>query len=259
MGEVIIKVKDVDGGVVGAPLWITTFVDMISLLVTFFILLLTFSSMRDHDAFSYPKSLIGTAGISESKGTSDMVAPNNDIMQAYDLTRGGRQSHARSATDLAENIEDMGQSLTNEHLEIDLRQAASGLRIVFPERAGFAPGSAWVNAPLRKALGEMGRTLQHYPHTVLIEGFTDGAFTSSAEYPDATALSLARATAAAKVIAEESELPLALVQVAGMGTSNPRSSGEDSALERRIDRRVEVVVVAMENGRAKLYEQEVAR
>lgn len=259
MGEVIIKVKDVDGGLNGAPLWITTFVDMISLLVTFFILLLTFSSMRDDDEFGYPRNLIGTAGVLEGQGKSDMVAPNDDIMQAYDLLKGGRQSHARSAADLPESIEDMGQNLTDEHLEIDLRQASSGLRIVFPERAGFAPGSAWINAPLRKALGEMGRTLEYYPHTVLIEGFTDGAFQSSADYPTAFDLSLARAAAAAKVMSEESGLPPALVQVAGLGSERPRSSGEDSALERRIDRRVEVIVVAMERGRAQLYEAEVAR
>ena len=36
-----------DPGVEGAPEWITTFVDMISLLVTFFILLYTFSSIEE--------------------------------------------------------------------------------------------------------------------------------------------------------------------------------------------------------------------
>ena len=39
----IIKIKEVNDGVDGAPPWITTFVDMVSLLVTFFILLYTFS------------------------------------------------------------------------------------------------------------------------------------------------------------------------------------------------------------------------
>ena len=124
MGQkVIVKVKDVDGGLEGAPLWITTFVDMTSLLVTFFILLFTFSSIREFDAFSYPKSLVGSTGIWDDEGATDMVAPNNDIMQAYDVLRGARQPHARPASELSENIEEMGQKLTEDHVEIDLRRA----------------------------------------------------------------------------------------------------------------------------------------
>ncbi len=260
MGEkVIVKVKDVDGGLEGAPLWITTFVDMTSLLVTFFILLFTFSSIRDYDAFSYPKNLIGTRGIADSAGLTDLVAPNDDIMQAYDLSRGARAPHARPADELPENIEEMGQKLTNEHVEIDLRRAQNGLRIVFPPRAGFSPGSAFVNAPLRAALRELGRTMEHYPYVVLLEGYTDNAFTPTPSYPTAEDLSLARATAAAQVLIEESNLDPALIQVAGRGTARPRSTGDGSALDRRLDRRVEAVIIAMERNRAKLYEAEVSR
>lgn len=260
MGQkVIVKVKDVDGGLEGAPLWITTFVDMTSLLVTFFILLFTFSSIREFDAFSYPKSLVGSTGIWDDEGATDMVAPNNDIMQAYDILRGARQPHARPASELSENIEEMGQKLTEDHVEIDLRRAENGLRIVFPERAGFSPGSAYVNASLRQSLRELGGTMQHYPYVVLLEGFTDDAFVPTPDHPDAESLSLARAVAAAAVLQEESDLPAALIQVAGRGATNLRSEEPDSALSRRADRRVEAVLVAMERSRAKSYDAEVGR
>ena len=260
MGEkVIIKVKDVDGGLEGAPLWITTFVDMTSLLVTFFILLFTFSSISEFESFSYPKSLLGLSGTWDTAPEKDMVAPDDDIMQAYDLLRGGRTPHARPADQLYENLEEMGQKLTEDHVEVDLRHAANGLRVMFPERAAFAPGSTFVSAPLRTALRELGSTMEHYPHVVLLEGFTDDAFTPSPAYPTAEDLSLARAAAAATVLTEESERPSALIQVAGRGTANPRSSGADSAIERRADRRVEAVIIAMERTRAHLYEAEVAR
>ena len=260
MGEkVIVKVKDVDGGLEGAPLWITTFVDMTSLLVTFFILLFTFSSISEFEKFSYPRSLLGLSGIWETQPERDMVAPEDDIMQAYDLLRGGRTPHARPADQLQENLEEMGQKLTEDHVEIDVRRAANGLRVVFPERAGFAPGSAFVSAPLRTALRELGGTLQHYPHVILLEGFTDDAFTPSPAYPTAEDLSTARAAAAAEVLTEESELPSALIQIAGRGSVAPRSSGSNSAVERRADRRVEAVIIAMERTRANLYEAEGAR
>ena len=260
MGEnVIIKVKDVDGGLVGAPLWITTFVDMTSLLVTFFILLFTFSSIREFESFSYPKSLVGTSGLWESTGTADMVAPDDDLMQAYDILRGAKAPHARPSDELLENMEDMGQKLTEDHNPIDLRKAQNGLRIQFPDRAGFRKGSTFVNASLRTSLRELGNTMSAYPHVVLIEGFTDDAFTPTPEFPTAEDLSLARAIEAAKVLRAESGLRAELVQVAGRGMANPRSSGVDSAIERKSDRRVEVVLIAMERSRAKLYDEAVGR
>lgn len=257
--KVIVKVKDVDGRLEGAPLWITTFVDMTSLLVTFFILLFTFSSIREYDAFSYPKTMIGLSGTLDSVGEQDMVVPDDDIMQAYDVLQGARSPHARPADELPESIEEMGQELTDEHVEIDLARARNGLRILFPPRASFDPGSAYVKAPLREALRELGQTMSHYPHVVLIEGYTDDAFAPSPTHPTARALSLARAEAAARVLVEETPLPPALVQVAGLGATRPRSTDADSALDRRADRRVEAVLVAMERGRAELYDREVER
>ena len=58
-----IIVKNVPDGIDGAPPWITTFVDMVSLLVTFFILLYTFSSIREFDTFTYPKNIMSTSGV----------------------------------------------------------------------------------------------------------------------------------------------------------------------------------------------------
>lgn len=259
MGKTKVIVKDVDGGLEGAPLWITTFVDMTSLLVTFFILLFTFSSIRDYDAFSYPKSLVGTSGTFEGQGENDIVAPNDDIMQAYDLVKGARRPHARPATELPESIEDMGQKLTDDHLEVDLNHAKNGLRMQFSPEASFAPSSAHVSPALRRSLHELGQTMQYYPHTILIEGYTDANFRPNDKFRTEEELSFARAMAAAQVLRDETEVPAELIQVAGRGSSPLRSTDPGSAVERRLDRRIEVVIVAMERSRAKLYEQEVAK
>ena len=251
--DVRIKVRDVDGGIDGAPIWITTFVDMISLLVTFFILLFTFSSIRDYDAFTFPKNIISTSGIWSEAGKTDMTAPDDDIMSSFDLKRGGRTPHARSSSELLDNIEEMGQRLTDEHVEFDANQVGDGLRIRFDPRAGFAPGSTQVNAVLEKGLGELGRTLEHYPHTLVIEGYTDSQFTPSASFDTAEELSFARARAAADVLLSFSGVDPERVQVAGLGSRRPRSRG-DSALERRRDRRVEVRIQALDRTRAKALE-----
>lgn len=251
--KVIIKVRDVEGGLEGAPLWVTTFVDMTSLLVTFFILLFTFSSIREFDSFSYPQSLPGLSGLWNPESQEDLVAPKDDIMQAYDMERGARVPHARPADQLFENLEEMGQKLTEDHIEVDLQSAANGLRVQFPERAAFAPGSAFVNAPLRTALREMGQTMQHYPHMVLVEGYTDDNFSPTPTHPTPQDLSLARAEAAARALIEESGLSELQVQIAGRGTAAAEGPSSKTAVERRGDRRVEVVILAMEFSRARAY------
>ena len=254
MGEkVIIKVREREGPIDGAPPWITTFVDMISLLVTFFILLFTFSSIQEHDAFTYPKNIIGTSGTFEEDAKTDMQAPAEDLMMAYDLERGSRVPHSRPTDQLLENIEEMGQKLTQEHIQFDPQHIGNGLTIRFGERAGFSPGSTRVNSTLALALREFGRTMEHYTLTIVVEGFTDSAFKPTPRYPTAEALSLARARAAAEVMVRASGLAPELVQVAGLGMLRLRSDqGQDTALGRRADRRVEVRIVALDAARAKL-------
>ena len=244
MGQEV-KIKRIQG----APSWITTFVDMISLLVTFFILLFTFSSLRDYEAFTFPKNILSTTSIWSQTGKRDMYAPDDDYMSSFDLARGARTPHSRSNVELLDQIEEMGQKLTDEHIEFDANKVEDGLLVRFDRRAGFAPGSKSVNAVLSKALGELGRTLEHYSHTVVIEGFTDSQFSPSAQFTTPEELSFARARSAADVMLSMSGLDPERVQIAAIGDRRHRSSG-DSALERRADRRVEVRIRALDRTRA---------
>ncbi len=253
--KVIIKIREREGPIDGAPPWITTYVDMISLLVTFFILLFTFSSITEHDAFTYPKNIIGTSGTFEGAAKTDMEAPAEDMMMGYDIERGSRVPHSRPTHELLENLEDMGQKLTEEHIQFDPQHIGNGLTIRFGERAGFSPGSTRVNAKLTQALRELGGTMEHYPLTIVVEGFTDSAFKATPRYPTAEALSLARARAAAEVMVRGSDLPPELVQIVGLGMQRLRSDPtQDTALGRRIDRRIEVRIIALDSARANIPE-----
>jgi len=107
MGKQPIKIKEVNDGVDGAPPWITTFVDMVSLLVTFFILLYTFSSIREFDTFTYPKNIISTSGVFKGDASDTMVAPQDDLMLAMDPPRGSRKRHTRQVNPHRQNMQDV--------------------------------------------------------------------------------------------------------------------------------------------------------
>ena len=168
MAEKVV-IKEVEDGVDGAPPWITTFVDMVSLLVTFFILLFTFSSIREYDTFNVPKNILGTNGMQESSGDS-FQAPDEDLMLAMDIARGSMTRHTRPVNQLSKSLEEMGQRLTEDHQPINLRSVGDGIRVEFDPQAAFAPGGAVPNEVLRTALLEMASTVRHYPLVVLVDG-----------------------------------------------------------------------------------------
>ena len=244
-----------DPGIEGAPEWITTFVDMISLLVTFFILLFTFSSIEEFDVFKVPKNLIGSRGIMESRG-GDTAAdpPDYDIMSAMDVARGARIPHVRSQDSLAENLEEMGQKLTAAHLEFDPTASLDGIVIQFGAAAAFRPGSTGVSPTLRKSLAELGRTMEDYPNRVVIEGFTDSEFKPTARFPTAEALSCARAMAAAEAMLEGTGLASELVQIAGLGMARPLNANRTPSA-RTANRRVEVRILSLDRQRADLAQE----
>lgn len=229
----------------GAPTWITTFVDMTSLLVTFFILLFTFSSIQEYDSFTHKENFLGTRGVIDSDGGTDMEEPpDEDIMSAMDVERGASIPHVRPPESLDENMAEMGQMIGPDHIQIDPKEFRDGLRVRYGPESAFAPGSAEVPPPLARRLRELARVLQHYPFMVAVEGHTDGAFQPTARYPDELSLSTARAVAAAEVMLASSNLSPRLIQVAGLGSTRPLGSG-DTALDRALERRVEIQILSI--------------
>lgn len=233
----------------GAPEWIVTFTDMISLLVTFFVLMMTFSSMVEDDRLKVDSILAGQRGIIEAK--SDVLAKlaEDDVIASTDIVRGSARPHTRPQDKLLESIEEMGQRKTDEHLEVELGGKTDGLVIEFGAEEAFETGSARVSASLRQSLGEIARVLENYPNLVVVEGFTDGAFRSTQRYTDADALAFARAEAAALVMRSESGLAPEVMQIASHGDRRPRA--DDATPEgRRANRRVQIRVLSLSNVRA---------
>ena len=237
----------------GAPEWVVTFTDMISLLVTFFVLLMTFSSMEVYDVLKVDSFLTGDRGIMESKQPALVEGPADEILLERDLLRGSNNAHTRPTEALQENLDEMGQKLTEDHLEMDLNTIADGLIIVFDERASFYPSSANVTDALEESLSELGKVLEHYPHMVVIEGFTDSHFTSSPKYDSPEELSFARAEAAAAVLLRSSGMNEAVLQLTAHGPKYPRADNV-SAGGRKLNRRIQLRVLSMSTIRAGFVE-----
>jgi len=242
----------------GAPEWVVTFTDMISLLVTFFVLMMTFSSLDAYDALKVDAWLSGNTGTHETSGWVMADLPSSDVVAFSSVERGSLRAHTRPADQLPEDIEEMGQKMTREHLELNVNDVKDGLVIEFGVDACFDPGSIELTPELQKSLKEIAEVLQHYPHLIVLEGFTDTAFKPSAQYPSADAISLARARAAAEAMLASSTMNSKLLQVSGHGSTHPRADNV-SRSGRRLNRRVEIRILSLSKVRATFLKNQGGR
>lgn len=244
------KKRQVDPPPPSAPDWIVTFSDMISLLVTFFILMMTFSSLDAKETFTLKDAFQGgpRGVISNDGGHSITPPPRHDLMRAMNGLRGLDTPHSRPPDQLPRDLQQVGQRRQDNQLEFDLKGVADGLVIHYDSKFSFGPGSVLIHPRLTQALIELADVLGHYRYLVVVEGFTDSEFKPTAEHPTAQALSCARAQAAALALIDGGLDPR-LLQIAGLGSQRPINQNA-TAMERTANRRIEVRVLSLSRARA---------
>jgi chemotaxis protein MotB len=208
--------------------WLVSYCDMISLLVTFFLMMMTFSSSEKGDVREAGVGILAARG----------GIWKNPIMfpEQVDVDP---QVVSAIARDLGALVGGDGETQTS-----SVKPIIDGFTIGFDLDASFAPGSAEPTAALRANVIKLGAILERYDRLIVFEGFTDDKFEPSVQYPTETAVSIARARAGARILLENSLVPPDRVQIAGIGKLRPRAPNE-TALGRHSNRRVEVRVVSL--------------
>jgi chemotaxis protein MotB len=225
----------------GAPDWIVTFTDMMGLLLTFFILLFTFSTLE-------PEKFQRAAGSIQGAFravTIDITAPS---FVPKDLRRQSR-SDVQGMTTPPETFEvpmtrlatDLKKTLGE---ELDAEMLRQGYRIRIAADTLFPPGSAELSPACREALDAIAKAVAPFPNPLRVDGHTDGRFQPSAIYPSAWHLSAARAAAAARYLIEKGPIAPQRVSVAGYADLRPARAGSSDA-QRARNRRIEITILTL--------------
>ncbi|MHC4894009.1 MAG: OmpA/MotB family protein [Planctomycetota bacterium] len=239
----------------GAPEWVVTFTDMISLLVTFFVLLMTFSSMSEYDLLQIQGVLPGSTGTADPMAQHRIVKPPQyDVAANTSPDADHDEPHSRP-DDQVEPEESPGDAPNEDDLLVDLTHVDDGLLISFGPRYSFAPGSAELPDRLRRSLDELAVVLFSYPHQVVVEGHADKDHTGTPRFPDALAISVARAAAAVDRLVQGGIEPLRM-QVAGHGAERPLNTGSTVA-GRQANRRIELRLLTLSRSRAEQLAEEI--
>jgi len=206
--------------------WLVSYCDMISLLVTFFLMMMTFSTKDKYDLKEASLGLLHGRGGIWKNPTAFPTQNEIDLLQV--------EMFAKEITAVTRDPDD-DQS-------ISLKSVTDGFTMSFPVDCSFRPGSDQVQPALREHLHRVGRVLARYEFTVVVEGFADTYFKPTPFHSDSVAMGLGRAREAAYVLLEECGVQPERLQVSSVGALRPRADNAN-ALGRQSNRRVELRVL----------------
>jgi len=219
----------------GAPAWVLTFGDLMSLLLTFFILLYSMSSSDAAKFNVAAQSLREALGEMSGEFTSATLVPTDEL-EAGTIASGEAITDAAMeviAARLQQFVEDNGLEES-----VEVSKEANGVFLRMQDQALFSPASASIDAAAEAAVAQLGEIVKMIGIPVIVSGHTDNVPIRSGAFPSNWELSAARAAGVARALVGQGRDP-SQVTVEAYGDQRPL--GDNSTPEGRAEnRRVEV-------------------
>lgn len=231
----------------GCPEWMVTFSDVISLLVTFFVLILTFSTMEIQEFQKLAGALQGGFGVMGPISESNREALyHKDILRAdRQRSQGSILPFARDLDDLEEDLDELKQMRRRE-TELKIDRIDDGMRIRIDGDQMFEPGSDRLLPGFESVVQELGEILSGYPNDIVVEGHVDASFTGSSRFSPGYELAGDMAQKMAEMLIEYGALPHARIGVASYGATEPLESSK-AVWGRAKNRRVDILIFEQKN------------
>lgn len=216
------------------PEWIMTFADMVSLLVTFFILLLTYSSMEKEKLAKLSGIMAGAFGFIADPKTQDNQALTDP--PPADSDRVNDDGIRASRTDLNRIQEAAKIMVRKPHMGslVEIERVRDGVRMRVQANGTFGAGRTGLSPECEQALGEIADFLRVHSNNFVVTGHA----WQEGDEPAMLQLSTARAIAAADYLRTYGEVADDRIMISAAVDHDPISRGDDprSAQEnRRID------------------------
>jgi chemotaxis protein MotB len=222
--------------------WLTTFNDLVTLLMVFFVLLFTMGSM-DHNLireFQYAlQAGLGVLGAG-SKVSIAVQQPQKPISQQGQLTQAMNRATAQGETGEADSI-DRAVGEFAAQPGINVRYSKDGVHISFEDGLFFNFGRADINPSGFAFLNKMTVLIQKIRYAVRVEGHTDNVPIHTKRYPSNWELSIARAVSVVKYFVDVGKINPQRLSAVGYGESRPLVPNDGPA-GRAKNRRVEIVL-----------------
>lgn len=259
----------------GAPTWIVTFADLMSLLLTFFVLLLSFSVMENDkfkkiagamsDAFGLQSfdqmsgiiELDGSPAGSTSKHVVPIPIPDMESVQPEDEEAEKTEEEVEPVQEVPDKaaeaskrtFNDLQTVMANEIASdvMDIVRAGNVTVVRFPDKVSFPSGSGEFKDEFLPILTKFLGVLENSEGHILISGHTDDLPISTDQYRSNWDLSASRAISVAHYILEYTSISQDRITVQGFADSRPLAPN-DSPENRARNRRVEITIQSVNEG-----------
>lgn len=180
--------------------WMITFADAVTLLLTFFVLLLSVADINPHKYEEIKTSM------AQAVASHQAETPFTDLTQRLEqMARVG----------------DLGQS--------EFNATPRGLVLEFTGTTLYDPGSATLKSKALEILRRVAKQVSSMPggdYRVVVEGHTDDVPINTPQFPSNWELSTQRATNVVRYLIQEG-IPASRLQAAGFAETRPKAPNRD--------------------------------
>ena len=222
----------------GAPKWVVTFGDLMSLLLCFFVLLLSFSNMDRQKYKQVAGSLEKAFGVQRKLKVMDI--PKGMKMIAKDFDQ--EVIATRIKEDLGKEIDELIQDELSElkdQVSVDAEENEVIIRLM--GESTFDSGKAEIRSRLKPLLQKVAQVLRTSEGDIVIAGHTDNVPVLGGPYQTNLRLSAARASAVAEYFINYANIDPKRISTMGFGEYRPIESN-DTPAGRQKNRRVEIIL-----------------
>ena len=240
----------------GAPKWVVTFGDLMSLLLCFFVLLLSFSEMDKAVYKQVAGSLEKAFGVQRKTKTMDPPKGVSIIAKDFDQELVPAMdriefiaSQIREA--IHEELKKLGEQMNEElHGLVQVEAGEDQVTIRFMGESTFASGRAEIRRSMIPVLTKVAAVLNEKKSEIIIAGHTDNVPIRRGRYRHNLDLSIARAASVANFMLEKGAIAPQRISTMGFGEYRPLATNQ-TAEGRQKNRRVEIILSNLEFARKK--------
>ncbi|OPX54858.1 chemotaxis protein MotB [Oceanospirillum multiglobuliferum] len=230
------------------PEWMVTFADMMTLLLTFFVLILSFSTTDVERYKSIAQAMQSSFGLQDLNPLSIIPADNPPKNENIIEPLKPQPSTKAEDADSESQLESIGNRLeTNFTEEIEkgviiVERDEDHIIIRFPDDSAFTSGSDYLEPGVVPVLQKVGQLISEYQMFTIVGGHTDDQPINTERFRSNWDLSAARAVSVAHELTWLTDLEEQFLYVVGNADARPLVPN-DSPANRIKNRRVEILLI----------------
>lgn len=212
-----------------APFWLITYSDMVTLLLTFFVMIVAMSEIKKENLMEALSYFSGRTSVFNNSQPIPVVP---------------QKTAEDAAKERADKVESLIEFVEGEGLQekVEINYKEESMHIVITDSVMFSSGSSSLQETAERVLNLVAAVTQDTTESISVIGHTDDRPIRTNQYPSNWELSAARAASVVRfLLAQDNSLPPNRYQAIGKGQYDPVDNN-DTPEGRARNRRIELLI-----------------